>query len=154
MHFENRAIVPASREALWDFLMDIKSVSACVPGVEDLRELDADHYQALMKMKVGPIALKFDGKMRIVERDREQWKAVMRAEGADKGVGGAVTANIVMTLVEQAPDSTELVVNTDANVLGKLGEFGQPVMRKKADSIMQEFARNISQRVAARAGGP
>ena len=152
MHFENRAIVPASREALWDFLMDIKSVSACVPGVEDLRELDADHYQALMKMKVGPIALKFDGKMRIVERDREQWKATMRAEGADKGVGGAVTANIVMTLLERAPDSTELVVTTDANVLGKLGEFGQPVMRKKADTIMQEFARNISQRVAARTG--
>ena len=153
MQFENRAMVPAGRDALWDFLMDIKSVSECVPGVEDLRELDADHYQALMKMKVGPIAVKFDGKMRIVERDREQWKAVMRADGADKGVGGAVTANIVMTLHEQAPDSTELVVNTDANVLGKLGEFGQPVMRKKADSIMQEFARNISQRVAARAGG-
>jgi uncharacterized protein len=150
VQFENRATVPASRAALWDFLMDIKSVSECMPGVDNLREVDADHYQAIMRLKVGPIALKFDGKMRIVERDRERWKARMRAEGSDKGVGGAVTANIVMTLVERAPDSTELVVNTDANVLGKLGEFGQPVMRKKADTIMQEFARNISRRVAAR----
>jgi carbon monoxide dehydrogenase subunit G len=150
VQFENRATVPASRAALWDFLMDIKSVSGCVPGVDDLQEVDADHYQAIMRLKVGPIALKFDGNMRIVERDRERWKATMRAEGSDKGVGGGVTADIVITLVERAPDSTELVVNTDANVLGKLGEFGQPVMRKKADTIMQEFARNISQRVAAR----
>ena len=153
MQFENRATVPASREALWDFVMDVKRVGECVPGAEDIREIDPDNYQAVMKMRVGPIALKFDGKMSVVERDREHWKAVMRAEGTDRGVGGAVKANIVMTPHEQGPGSTELVANTDASVMGKLGEFGQPVMRKKADSIMQEFARNISQRVADRAGG-
>jgi carbon monoxide dehydrogenase subunit G len=74
----------------------------------------------------------------------------MRAEGRDKGIGGEVTANIVITLVERGPDSTELVVHTDANVLGKLGEFGQPVIRKKADTIMKAFAENISRCVAAR----
>jgi uncharacterized protein len=153
VQFENRATVPASRQALWDFVMDVKSVGECVPGVEDVREVDPDNYQAIMKMRVGPIALKFDGKMSVVERNQDQWKAVMRAEGTDRGVGGAVRANIVMTLQEQGPDATELVVNTDASVMGKLGEFGQPVMRKKADSIMQEFARNISQRVAGRGSG-
>jgi carbon monoxide dehydrogenase subunit G len=129
--------------------MDIKRVSACVPGVDELKEVDADQYQAVMRLKVGPIALKLDGKMRIVERDRDRWKAAMRADGRDKGVGGEVTANIVITLVERGPHSTELVVNTDANVLGKLGEFGQPVMRKKADTIMKEFAENVSRCVAA-----
>jgi len=147
MKFENRATVPASREKLYDFLMDVKSVSECVPGVENVREIDPDHYQATMKMRVGPIALRFEGKMSIVERDREHWRAVMQAEGNDRGAGGAVKATILMTLQEQAPNQTELLVKTDANVLGKLGEFGQPVMRKKADGIMQEFARNISQRV-------
>jgi carbon monoxide dehydrogenase subunit G len=73
----------------------------------------------------------------------------MRADGNDRGVGGAVTADITMQLQEQDPQSTELLVTTEANVLGKLGEFGQPVMRKKADGLMQEFARNISKRVAA-----
>jgi carbon monoxide dehydrogenase subunit G len=150
VQFDNRATVPASCAAVWDFLMDIRRVSECVPGVEDLQEVDADQYQATMRLKVGPIALKLDGKMRIVERDRERWKAMMRAEGRDKRVGGEVTANIVITLVERGPDSTELVVNTDAKVLGKLGEFGQPVMRKKADTIMKELAENISRCVGAR----
>lgn len=150
MQFDNRATVPARCAAVWDFLMDIRRVSACVPGVEDLQEVDADQYQATMRLKVGPIALKLDGKMRIVERDRERCKAMMRAEGRDKRVGGEVTANIVITLVERGPDSTELVVNTDAKVLGKLGEFGQPVMRKKADTIMKELAENISRCVGAR----
>ncbi len=147
MQFENRAEVPASPDKLYDFLMDIKSVSECVPGVENVREVDPDHYQATMRLKVGPIALRFEGKMSIVERDREQKRAVMQAEGSDRGAGGMVKATIHMTLQEQSPEKTELLVKTDASVMGKLGEFGQPVMRKKADSIMQEFARNISQRV-------
>ena len=153
MKFENRAVVPASREKLYDFLMDVRSVSECVPGVEDVRELDRDHYQATLKLRVGPIALRFEGKMSIVERDREHWRAVMQAEGTDRGAGGSVNARMVMTLLERAPTETELMVETDANVLGKLGEFGQPVMRKKADSITQELARNISQRVGAGATG-
>jgi carbon monoxide dehydrogenase subunit G len=130
--------------------MDITRVGACVPGVEDLQEVDPDQYRAIMRLKVGPIAIKLDGKMRIVERDRERWKATMRAEGRDRGIGGEVTANVVMTLVECEPDSTELVVHSDVSVLGKLGEFGQPVMRKKADTIMKELAGNISRCVTAR----
>jgi carbon monoxide dehydrogenase subunit G len=152
MQFENHAVVPASAATLWDFLMDIKAVSGCLPGVENVQEVDPDTYQANLKMRVGPIGLKFDGRMKVVERDHQNRRAVMRAEGNDKGVGGAVTANIVMTLVEQSPASTELIVKTDANVLGKLGEFGQPVMRKKADSMMQDFAKNISKQVVARSG--
>ena len=149
MQFVNRATVPADRETLWNFLMDVRKVGECVPGVEQVQELDPDNYQAIMKLRVGPIALRFDGRMSVVERDRDNWRAVMRAEGADKGVGGQVRANIVMTLEEASPTSTELLVNTDANVMGKLGEFGQPVMRKKADSMMQQFAENISQRVSS-----
>jgi carbon monoxide dehydrogenase subunit G len=34
-------------------------------------------------------------------------------------------------------------------VLGKIGEFGQPVMRKKADAMLQEFARQISERLVS-----
>lgn len=150
MHFDNRATVPASCATVWDFLMEIERVGACVPGVADLQEVGPDQYQAIMRVKVGPIALRLDGQMRIVERDRAGWKATLRADGRDRAIGAEVTATMVITLVERGPDSTELVINTDANVLGKLGEFGQPVMRKKADAIMKELAENITRRVAAR----
>lgn len=150
MHFENRARVPASREALWAFLMDITQIGTCIPGVEEVRELDADNYLGVMKVRVGPIGLRFEGKMAVAERDTTQWRAVMKAEGADKRAGGAVKATITMTLQGISPTETELLVVTEANVMGKIGEFGQPVMRKKADSIMKEFADNIGKRVAGR----
>jgi carbon monoxide dehydrogenase subunit G len=39
---------------------------------------------------------------------------------------------------------TDLKILTDAQVGGRIGEFGQPIIKKKADQIMQEFARNVS----------
>ncbi len=48
-------------------------------------------------------------------------------------------------------DKTDVEIRTDANVMGKLGEFGQAVIRKKADQIVQEFANNLSAAVAAAA---
>jgi carbon monoxide dehydrogenase subunit G len=151
MKFENRAVVPVSPEKLWDVLMDIKSVAACIPGVEELREIDSDTYLGAQRIKVGPISLHFTGKMTIIERDRDIWRAAMKAEGADKGAGGAVKATITMSLKQLAVDQTELVVDTDANVMGRLGEFGQPIMRKKADQMMKDFAENLSKRVTSAA---
>jgi carbon monoxide dehydrogenase subunit G len=40
-------------------------------------------------------------------------------------------------------------VVTYANVLGKLGEFGQPVIRKKSEQIMQQFVANVQKRLSS-----
>ena len=144
MHFENKATIPVSRNDLWSLLMDMEQVARCLPGVEDVKTIDPDNYLGTLKLRVGPIGLKLEGKVNVIERNQDAWQAAMRAEGNEKGVGGAVKATIAMKLDEVAPAQTELTVTTDAQVMGKLGEFGQPVMRKKADSMMQDFSRNIA----------
>src|ERR671933_2516524 len=149
MHFENKATIPVSRDRLWDVLMDMEQVARCLPGVENIQPIDEDNDNGTLKMRVGPIGLRLEGKVSVTERNRDAWQAGMRAEGNERGVGGAVKANIGMRLSEVAPTETELLVTTDAQVMGKLGEFGQPVMRKKADSMMQEFSRNIAQLASA-----
>ena len=150
MHFENKASIPVSRDTLWDVLMDMEQVARCLPGVENIQAVDQDNYNGTLKMRVGPIGLKLEGKVSVTERNRDAWQAGMRAEGNERGVGGAVKADIGMRLSELDANQTELVVTTDAQVMGKLGEFGQPVMRKKADSMMQEFSRNISNLAAGK----
>ena len=149
MHFENRAVVALPRERLWTYLMDMRNVGECLPGVDTVREVDPDTYLGTMRLRVGPISLRFEGTVKVVERNREQWLAVMQAEGNDRAAGGAVKARIEMRLADDGPDRTQLEVVTEATVLGKVGEFGQPVMRKKADSIMQEFATNVGTRAPA-----
>jgi carbon monoxide dehydrogenase subunit G len=101
---------------------------------------------------VGPATLNFSGSIVVLERDRDRWHAAMRLDGADRRVGASVRATMAMDLVEAAPQQTELVIASDISFLGKLGELGQPVIRKKADSVIQEFARNLRQALAASTG--
>ena len=44
---------------------------------------------------------------------------------------------------------TRVRIDTDLTVLGKIGEFGQPIIRSKADTLLAEFARNLGSALAA-----
>jgi carbon monoxide dehydrogenase subunit G len=148
MNFSQTCVISASRQKVWDFLMDMENVSRCLPGVESMEKLEEDTYQGVYKIKVGPIALKFQGTLRFEVRDRAEWHAVMRAEAKDRRLGGGVRARLEVYLTQQGPDQTEMRVNLESRVLGKVGEFGQPVMRKKTDAILQVFARQVSESLA------
>ena len=145
MEFVNTARIPAPRERVWDFMQDLESVGQCVPGVENMEAPGENRYRGAMRIKVGPIALKLEGELALEERDASTATTSMRAEA----VGGSVQARVTMRATEVSLSETELMVRTEAVVLGRLGEFGQPVMRKKADQIMAEFAANVSRRVTA-----
>jgi carbon monoxide dehydrogenase subunit G len=42
-----------------------------------------------------------------------------------------------------AETGTRVHIDTDLAVLGKLREFGQPIIRKKADTLLEELARHL-----------
>jgi carbon monoxide dehydrogenase subunit G len=150
MHFENQATLAASRDDVWTFLMDVPQAATCVPGAEDVKQLDSDSsYAGVMKVRVGPISLSLSGTIQVEERDQAAGRAAMSAQATDRRVGGAVNAKITMTVSESSPGQTQLTVITDANVLGKLGEFGQPVIRKKSEQIMQQFVSNVQRKLSA-----
>lgn len=148
MYFEDRQIIEAPREELWDFLMQIEKVGECIPGCDRVVQVGPEEYETTMRLRVGPINLRVESKLHVVERDRDTWTATMRANGAERGVGGGVNATFTMVLSEVGDGKTELLVKNDAKILGRLGEFGQPVMKRKAASITQQFASTIGKRLA------
>lgn len=143
MIVDQRVTINAPIDRAWDFLMDIPAVSKCVPGVESIEEIDKDNYIGALKVRVGPIGVKLEGRVTVAERDAEQKRAQLNVEAADKRIRGAVNGKTTMHL-EEVENGTDLVVHTDVSILGKLGEFGQAVMRKKADQIIRQFAQNVS----------
>jgi carbon monoxide dehydrogenase subunit G len=128
--------------------MDVQNIAHCLPGVEDVRQVDAETYDGTLRMKIGPIALALQGILYVEARDRAQWHGAMRAEAKDRRLGGGVRARFGMDLLEKGAAETEMRVTLEAHVLGKIGEFGQPVMRKKADAMLQEFASHVSERLS------
>jgi carbon monoxide dehydrogenase subunit G len=153
MLLDHRITVPAPPERVWAFMMDIPSVSRCVPGVDSVSRIDDQTYSGVMSVRVGPIAVKLDGRVILAERDEASRQARMDLQAADKRVNGAVNAKMRMQLApSDTGDRTDVAIQTDANVMGKLGEFGQAVIRRKADQIVQQFANNLSAAVTSSTG--
>jgi uncharacterized protein len=143
VNFEQRCTIPAAREELWDFLLDLPQMARCVPGAEEVVAAGDGEYTGRLRVKIGPIQLALQGAMKILERDREHWTAVARAEAKDRRVGGGANITGNMTLLESGTSATELVIQGQVRFLGKLGEFGEPIIRKQADAVAATFVRNV-----------
>jgi len=140
LKFEQTMTLPASKERVWAFVMDVPRVAQCIPGLKSIEALGDDKYAAVVSMRVGPIVLALKSEITVTERDEAAGTAGLRMEAADKRVGGAVRATMTMRLVP-AGEGTTLTIETDAQVMGRIGDFGQPVIRKKADQMLDETAK-------------
>ena len=148
MKLENRCTVPADMPTTWDLILDIPRAAACVPGMEEVVREENGSYRASIRIRVGPMGLTLSGTLQILEQDPDKREARFLIEASDRKVGGAVRADLLMQLFSQTDNQTELVLNTDTTFIGKLGELGQPIIRRKANNTMQDFARNLAQQVS------
>ena len=73
MKFNQNVVIPAGRELLWDFLMDIPKVAKSLPGVEKINRIDDQTYEGTLKVRVGPIGLTLQGKIIVEEQDRRSF---------------------------------------------------------------------------------
>ncbi|MFB3119427.1 MAG: CoxG family protein [Stenotrophomonas maltophilia] len=148
MKLENRCLVPADIQRTWELLMDIPRAAACVPGMEEVVQEEDGSYKASMRVRVGPMGLTLAGTLRVLEQDSAKGEARFLIEASDRKVGGAVRADLLIQLRSEDGNQTELVLNTDTTFIGRLGELGQPLIRRKANNTMQDFARNLAQQLS------
>jgi carbon monoxide dehydrogenase subunit G len=149
MKFSHTATVAASRDLVWAKLMDVPAAARCVPGVASVRPAGAEKYQGTLAVQVGPVRLVLDGDIAITARDEKAGTATVRADAKDSRVGGAIKASVDLALADKG-GSTEMKIATDLQVMGRLGEFGQPVIKRKADQMMGDFADCLARSGAAR----
>ena len=147
MKLQHRAKVNAPRDRVWETLMDIPRVAGCVPGAEAVTPNGDGRYTGRFRVQVGPVKLALEGELELTERDDAGGRAVMRANGTDARMSGGVRAIVTLSLVPGT--ETEMVVDSDVAILGRIGELGQPLIKRKADEIMSGFASCLARTVSA-----
>ena len=133
--------LPAPRRTVFVVLQNAPFFASCVEGVRDLKEIDATHYDAVLDTKVAFMKFSFKVSVEmtnIAPPDRIEAKV----EGTPIGVVGRFTATSIADLSE-AGDATVVKYTIDANITGKLGSMGQPVLKSKAKEMEQKFAEKM-----------
>ena len=144
MKLEIRSVVPASREATWALVMDIPRAASCIPGIKDVTPDGEGRYQATLQARVGPMGMTLSGTITVLSQDAEAGEALFLVEANDRRVGGGVKTDMTMKVTARSPNETELEIISDTTFMGRLGELGQPIIRRKARNTLEEFARNLS----------
>jgi len=152
LKLEIHSIVPASREATWALVMDIPKAAACIPGIEDVTPDGEGRYQATLHARVGPMGMTLSGTITVLSQDAESGEAQFLVEANDRRVGGGIKTSMTMKVTARSPNETELEIVSDTTFMGRLGELGQPIIRRKARNTLEEFSRNLSKLLASEPG--
>ena len=147
MDFEFKSAIPATPEEVWSHVSDIVAVAGCVPGVTEVNQESDSHYTGALKVRVGPVGLQLNGVIDIENLDHADRSFLMTAQARDRKIPGEIKTRTTLAVRPGEDGDSELHVNTNANILGKLGEFGQPVIRKKTQKVMEEFVENLVKRI-------
>ena len=130
-------------EEAWPVICDVERIAPCMPGAQ-LEEIEGEVYRGVVKVKLGAVSTQFKGQAHFVERDDENHRAKLRAEGRDTGGRGNAAADIVAEAQSLSPTSTKCTVTTDLHITGKVAQFGRGIMGDVSKKLMVQFASNLN----------
>ncbi|MBV9830411.1 MAG: SRPBCC family protein [Marmoricola sp.] len=152
MELTHEFTVPASIEETWAAFDDIESVAACFPGAQ-VTSVEGDTFQGTVKVKLGPIALVYNGTGTFVEKDESAHTMKIEAKGKDKRGNGTAGADVVATMTDEG-GATKVSVHTDLAITGKPAQFGRGVIQDVSDKLLGQFTACLEQKVGGGGTAP
>ena len=147
MKFQGNLSIARPVEKVWEFLWDIEKLTSCIPGCESVKTIkDREKYELTVKDSVGPITVHFE-LLAEVKKLEPLKRIEIALEGKDFKAGG-VRQTMTLVLTAKGSDS-EINFETDVNVFGRLGTLGYPFVKKKAESVINEFSENVKSAIEA-----
>jgi carbon monoxide dehydrogenase subunit G len=138
--------IPAPRARVWDALNDPEVLRASIPGCESLTKLSDDELQATAAIKIGPIAARFTGKVKLSDLDPP--KAYTIGGEGQGGVAGFAKGGAKVNLDEDGPAATLLRYAVQAQVGGKLAQLGARLIdataKQMADAFFDRFTAQVT----------
>lgn len=135
----------APRDAVWNALFDPVILASVMPGCEKLELVGDQEYEGVLKIKVGPVQGKFNGKIKLSDIE-EPDSYSMDIDG--RGAPGFVKATAKVSLSEE-DGKTVLSYDSDAKVGGRVATVGQRLLDSSAKAITKQSLEGLDQRIAS-----
>jgi len=141
MKFSYSFPLDATADVAWSKLQDPHVLIRCLPGVEEVLPEEDGRYTVVLVTGFGPVKLRFQGKARLEFDD--QARRMQADVTMNDSRSGAVYGQFVLEILPNA-DTSQLSLSSDVAIGGKLGEFAQPLLKRKADQVVKEYAAALA----------
>ena len=143
MHIRNSYTFDAPVQAVWDLLVDIDAVAACLPGCESMEPVGEHRYRAVLTMGIAAITGRYEGTVEM--KDLEPPRAYrLVVEG--RGKPGFVTGGGAISLTE-TDGVTRVTVDGTVQVGGTIARVGQRLLGSVSKMMMDRFFARLQQRL-------
>jgi carbon monoxide dehydrogenase subunit G len=149
VQIQNRFEVPIPPGEAWSFLMDIPATVPCFPGAELIEQVDHENYKGRVTVKLGPLTMVFNGKLRIEDRNDEAHSGTIRASWTEaKSRGNAST--VTRFAMSECEGGTRVELDTDVQLAGQVAQYGRGTGRitNISAQLISKFADNLRARIS------
>jgi carbon monoxide dehydrogenase subunit G len=142
MNMSGEFVLPADRATVWARLNDAETLKASIPGCESLEKLSDTDFQAVVKVKIGPVSARFKGKVHLTDMDPPNSDRI--AGEGEGGVAGFAKGGATVRLADADGGGTVLSYQVDAQVGGKIAQLGSRLIDGSARKLAGEFFSNFA----------
>jgi carbon monoxide dehydrogenase subunit G len=144
MKIEGSSDIAAPRDKVWAAFLDPATLSKAIPGCEQLEEIGAGEYKAIMKIGVAAIKGTFQGKVRLSDLDPPN-RYRMAVEGS--GSPGFVRGDAGMELSD-IDGGTRVSYSADVQVGGLIASVGQRMLGGVSKLLLDQFFGRMNEILA------
>jgi carbon monoxide dehydrogenase subunit G len=135
-------VLPADKATVWARLNDAATLQAAIPGCESLEKLSDTDFKAVVKVKIGPVSARFNGKVHLTDiQPPDSYRIAGEGEG---GVAGFAKGGATVRLADADGGGTKLSYDVDAQVGGKIAQLGSRLIDGSARKLAAEFFANFA----------
>ena len=136
--------ISAPVNEVWDFMTDVKKVSACIPGAEYEEDMGDNKHSVMLVVKVGPIKSSYRGEVSIKSMDEENHIIEIDGKGTDtKGKGGA-TMELVGSIMDKGDGTSEVKGDSTITIQGMLAQFGSRMIEDVSNQLFLQFTASLA----------
>ena len=139
-------LISAPQNTVWSALNDPEILKACIPGCESLEALSEHEMAAVAAVKLGPIAAKFSGRVKLSDIDPPNGYTL---SGEGKGGPAGFAKGAARVRLAAAPEGTLLTYTVQAQVGGKIAQLGARLIDATAKSMADQFFTKFTEQVQA-----
>jgi carbon monoxide dehydrogenase subunit G len=138
--------IPVGLDPVWTFVIDPEKVGGCFPELVDVTVQDSTHFEAVVKVGVGPVRGKFKLKVELLPAPSKR-RLDMKMSGG--GFGSTVDLTAGADLVDAGDGTTLLKWSGQAEARGPIAAVGGRVLDAQAKKLITEAFGNVRQQLTA-----
>lgn len=148
MRIQNQFDVPIAPPDAWAFLMNIPATVPCFPGAELIEQIDEQDYKGRVTVKLGPVSMIFNGKLRVEDADEAAHTGTVNASWTEaKGRGNA--SSVTRFTLHESEGGTRVALDTDVQLAGQVAQYGRGtgMIADISAQLISKFADNLRARL-------